>query len=209
MSNRPFKGEVLKLQSNGTLKNIVSYGFPNKLSKELAERMGWKCVGNIPILGRSLSPLFRVFDIRIKNKKYKIKKIEGFDKNINEFTSSIKNKFRYFVKRDKNFLNWRYSQSPKHYEKRIVMKGKKITGYVVFRCGLFNNIKTGIILDILSNNRQEFNLLLDEIVGYFSKSGMKFASCYMINNNFYYKALLRRGFMPIPSFLLPKKPYIS
>src|SRR3990167_385412 len=26
MSNRPFKGELLKLQSNGTLKNIVSYG---------------------------------------------------------------------------------------------------------------------------------------------------------------------------------------
>ena len=150
--------------------------------------------------------MFRIFDLGNNYKSYEVKKIEKFDKKIDVFTESIKNMFRYSMSRDYKFLNWRYATNNiKYYEKRLLVRDKKISGYCIFRCCKFNNIKNGIILDIFSEDSEGFNTLLNEIIRYFLNKKMKFVSCYMINNSFFYKTLLKRGFIPLPKFLLPKK----
>jgi len=211
MADENNRGLILLKLLNNSIKDIVSegaleYGFPNDEANQVYEKLGWKNVGDVPILGRPLNTFFKVLDLRHENKEYEIRRIDEFEESINELTNSMKKYFKFFIKRDYKTLNWKYAENPlKKYEKRIVVRGNKIEGYCVFRCGKFNGVKVGIILDIFSKDRSGFNALLNETIRYFSRQKMKFVSCYMINSNFFYKTLLKRGFIKLPKFALPKK----
>lgn len=184
----------------------IAYGFPNKDSQYLFEKLGWQNAGDVPVLGRPLNFFFEAFDFLRNSRKYEVKSINAFDKRLDKFLDSIKNDFDYFIKRDFNFLNWKYGgDAPKQYEKRLVIKDGKVRGYCVFRCGKFNDVKTGLIVDILADDKRGFDALVDEVLKYFKAEKMRFASCYMIKNNFFYNSLIRRGFIPVPKFLLPKR----
>jgi len=129
-------------------------------------------------------------------------KIRGFD--IKKFVSlSIRTEPRIAIDKNKSTLaiSSFFVENPiKKYEKRLLLKNGKIDGFSIFRNGKFNDIKIGIILDIFANDKEGFDELLNEIIGYFTKTKMKFVSCYMINNNFFYKTLLKRGFKQIKQF---------
>jgi len=218
MCDKNYRGlDLLKLINNSTKKikkeGSIGYGLPNLDSLEIFERFKWKNIGEIPILVRPLNFFFRIFNIKNiwqgKN-GYEIKKIKKFDKRITKFNKEFDEKnygFKYLIKRDEKTLNWKYCENPqKQYEKRIVLdENKEIKGYCVFRCTEINNKNVGIILDIFAKDKHGFNLLVQEIVNYFSKQKIKFISCFMIKNNFFYDCLRKNGFFQVPSFLLPKK----
>lgn len=211
MADEKYRGLPLLQLVNDVAKKMkdddaIAYGFPNEKSRMLFERFGWKSEGVVPILGRPLNPLFSVFDFKKSSKEYEIKKIERFEENINEFTKTIQDMFLFSMGRNSAMLNWKYTDNPlKKYEKILLLKNGVIDGYAVFRNGKFNEIKTGIILDIFAHDSEGLNTLLNEIISYFKKEKMTFISCYMVNNNFYYSCLKKRGFFKIPEFLLPKK----
>jgi len=211
MADEKYRGLTLLKVVNKCAKETkdsgsMAYGFPNKASEYLFEKFGWMRLGEVPILGRPLYQVFNIYDFKKNNNEYNIERVDKFDEEINIFTKRIKEMFRYSMKRDNKILNWKYSRNPqKNYEKIILRKKGEIKGYAVYRNGKFNNIKTGIILDIFSEDDSGFNTILSEIIEYFKREKMKFISCYMINNSFYYKILKRRGFFKIPKLLLPKR----
>jgi len=86
------------------------YGFPNKVSKYLFEvKLNWNNFGEISLFYKNITPNSRNLDLK---NKYNIKEVNSFDEEINEFWEKYKNDYSIIIKKDKDYLNWRYVNHP-------------------------------------------------------------------------------------------------
>jgi len=123
--------KLLNLNSKELLdENKVGIGMPNKNSQEIFVKLGWKNIGNIPLLvrpldfskiikpkflGFMLNGIYNLFDLIFfsgaKKNNLRFKEIEHFDDSINKLWESFSENLDFSIIRDSDFLNWRFCQT--------------------------------------------------------------------------------------------------
>ena len=110
--------------------------------------------------------------------------------------------------RDRQFLHWRYTQNPEH-DHFILAASERdsLRGYVVGGTDKLMGLKAGFIVDILarSHDYATCEALIGEALRRFRQMGVEVVAAAMLRHHFYYSALRRQGFFPIPQRWAPKK----
>ena len=138
------------------------------------------------------------------NESLKIERIGCFDERINKFWEEISKHFRIIVIRDQSYLNWRYIDHPEYeYTIYIAVKDNRILGYIVLGARQYENLRMGIIVDILGfqNHCNVVGYLIQRALKFFEEHDVDLVDC-MISEKHPYKAILRKaGFFTIPRFI--------
>jgi hypothetical protein len=101
-----------------------------------------------------------------------IKEIERFGDDIDQLWTATCDKFKIIVKRDKQFLNWRFSDCPQlHYRKFICRRNSEIKGYIVIRKPEPSELNVGIIVDLFAapDDHETIENLVHYAVDFFGK----------------------------------------
>ncbi|MBL7198089.1 MAG: hypothetical protein ISS47_08310 [Candidatus Omnitrophica bacterium] len=123
-----------------------------------------------------------------------IKIINSFDKKINHFLKQVSFQYDFFIKKNADYLNWRYLFCPRHkYTIMLALKRKEILGYVV----LEEKKDLGCIVEILGNldAPKTICFLFINSLRFFKDRGIKTAFC-LLTNKRYIEIARRMGFYP-------------
>ncbi len=197
---------------------------PIKLKYLIQKKIRNAFMGNLVFI--LISPIFNIFNLvnKIKTVICKpvhlssnvcLKEINRFDERITALWDSVSVRFRNIMIRDQVFLNWRYCDNPRRGYKILVAEDgdANILAYVVLRVTVMDQIKAGLIVDVLSGDDEESKnavlLLVERSLKYFQEQGVALAGCLMLNNNVYSRILRRYGFIICPKSLeLQPVPFI-
>ena len=126
------------------------------------------------------------------------KEIERFDKSADALCQETKNDYKAIVKRDSQFLNWRYSDRPDiHYYKFGVFEKDKLLGYCILKLYNEDKILRGHFIDIFTgkNNNGCLELLIIKTLNFHLKLIIQQIMfqlslvCYSIRSKFIQKLL--------------------
>jgi len=130
-------------------------------------------------------------------KDLKILEVLSFDQRINEFWDDVATNYKVILVRDKNYLNWRYFEKPNgEYKVFIAQKGGNVLGYIVLAIEKIQNLRIGIIVDILTTNNDITRHLVHKAIRFFSDMKVDKITCWMLKNCIYYNILKENGFLP-------------
>lgn len=125
-----------------------------------------------------------------------IMEVQRFGGEIDCLWEKEKNKFRVIIKRDQQYLNWRFSaNSGLNYRKFISWKDKEARGYMVVREPDAIELDVGIIADLFAapEDKETINGLIHHAIKFFGKS-VTVIEC-PISQLEYQHALKRGGFL--------------
>jgi GNAT superfamily N-acetyltransferase len=107
------------------------WGFPNRAShRSFVCRLDWKDVYEIPVLRIALQSHF-TFELSPN-----VGAVLSFDERFDRLWERVKDRYRYMVKRDAAYLQWRYPGNPAAYYGVLTYTtsdASEILGYVVFK----------------------------------------------------------------------------
>lgn len=86
-----------------------------------------------------------------EDNEIEIKNITKFDETIDDFYERVKNNYDFIIKRDRDYLNWRYCDiRGGKFNVKIAQEKDKILGYIIVRINRFKpEYPTGWIVDFL------------------------------------------------------------
>ena len=194
---------LIKFIADQLFKNIeeekipFTYGYPNDNAYILhKEQFSYIDIGQQDFYYKKLEK-----NIKIEKEKnltgLTFKEIARFDKSVDELCQETKNDYKVIVKRDSQFLNWRYSDRPDiHYYKFGGFGEDKLLGYCILKLYKEDKILRGHFIDIFSkkNNNDCLKLLITKALNFFQSKnadevnlwiqGSKFVQTYLLNNGF-------------------------
>ncbi|MBD3164429.1 GNAT family N-acetyltransferase [Candidatus Woesearchaeota archaeon] len=152
-----------------------------------------------------------------KKMKLDIKEIKRFDEEINSFWARVENNFEFIVKRDMDYLNWKYVDiKPKmNYKIFLARNNGIIGGYIILRT-INASIKQGLICDLLTNpnDKVAISSLINFAANYFKEKNIKiviFSTLYkkyknaLFKKGFFWSFKSLRGSIARKQFDIPKK----
>jgi hypothetical protein len=168
--------------------------------------------GLYSIGGRLAFKLFYRPRISQIDKDIKIRIVNDFDRRFDEFWEKIKTQHDIILKRNSDYLHWRYKQCPtKQYKIFVAEKDGDIHAWAVVRTLEKFGLKNGAIVDILALPDCEdiVGNLLSNIEKHFVKERVDLMACSIPRSSIYYKILRKSGYMDCPRRLNPKEePFI-
>lgn len=170
--------ENLYLSAFNDLKII--WGFPNNNSLHgFVKYLNWRHVFDINMLTIDL------IITKIQSDSKNIFEINEFSSEYNNLFSKVIDKYDFIVKRDENYLNWRFVDNPLNryyileYKEQNVLKG-----YCVYKMYRDNQIYCGDIVDILALNEVVFKELVFQAILRIQKKQALYANIWMIDKEF-------------------------
>lgn len=140
-----------------------------------------------------------------------IQEITKFDDSFNSFWTTVKNKRPVMVKRSAKYLQWRFGDVPhRAYQKWVVIeKGSgQIRGYIVVRIMEVNDIKCGMIADLMIENTgrglEAGKYLISEAVKYFQNERVALSGCLMLPGTVEFDLLRMCGHFVCPRRFQPQ-----
>jgi hypothetical protein len=128
------------------------------------------------------------------------KKIDRFDKRFDEFWERIKTSYPIMVKRDSDYLNWRYASHP-YIKFNIIcveqIDTKKIMGYIVLAVKQ-DDYLVGNIVDLITpkdKNRLIEKCLIRSAINWFYAQKVAVIRCWMFPHCHIYPELMKAGFV--------------
>lgn len=104
--------------------NVILLGIPNENAIRGHLKVGWQEMENIPFYEKT--------NFVFQSKKHCVfKQIFSFDVTDDEKLISFMQKYKFYVKKDHRFLNWRFQKNPRHEYK--IFKSEPFTSYVVLK----------------------------------------------------------------------------
>lgn len=164
-----------------------------------------------PVVSMGLGMAFDVYRLlrgrlSIKNAAYGVEEITRFGQEFDTLWQRESQLYQIAVQRDAAFLNWRYKDSPIHYQCFAAYKQGRLAGYIVgaveekqSKAGKI--IKLGHIADIFcsTEDKEAIKLLLKEFEKYMELQGVSALSCWMLKHWFYSKELEKAGYVNLKS----------
>jgi hypothetical protein len=129
-----------------------------------------------------------------------IEAVQNFDERIDRLWSLTNNQYDVIVKRDSEFLNWRYSpHTALDYRKFIATRDGEIKGYSILRKQEPGERNFGIIVDLYASrdDQQTMEDLIRHALHFFAKDVTAIACAASIKE--YQEALLNFGFIKMES----------
>lgn len=215
------------LRKLGEQKALLAFGFPNAESYPLHMISGWIDVCAIQSMTKPLNLkniLIKYFNLNdnVANLLSKllelplrgifpatnsptidgltISKISSFDDRFNEFWERISIDYNIIVQRNKNYLSWRYIDTPNSiYTIYMAEVDKTIFGYMVLEEKEQNGLLIGQILDITAPKDQNVivRCLISTAVKHFEQTKVDVISSRLVCNR-YRDCFLKSGFIPYP-----------
>ena len=165
--------------------SLLSLGVPNKNALPGHLKVGWQI----------LSPLIFISKKDFRRAQTETKKVDKFDKRINNCIYLLTNKVNFMVLKDHNFLNWRYVDRPdKRYSIYVLEERQEIFGYVVLKYFNDNGYKKAHILDICATNYDSFSELILTAELFASELQCDELNCWQIQNSIYKDWFFKNGF---------------
>ena len=191
----PLKIMILPLN----LENIISRFITMKLLVKIGSIIG-KPFFNLIFRARK-SP-------RIEN--LLIKEVLSFDDRFDEFWNRISADYEIIGVRNKEYLNWRYVNTPDiKYTIHVAEKNEQVVGYIVLRYGRTGNIVSGYIFDLVVLKAQQdvIQCLINSAVEYFRQQKVDLVLNFMLGPKEYYSQYRKSRFIS-PGFLSKKWKFI-
>ena len=204
-------------------KNISCiYGVANDNSFNSFVRQGSYEISDMPILFRPLrlshyfsfpiSSVLRIFDNIWKAKKSanpNVNEFDGyFDESFEILATKASQRIPVIKQRTKEFLNWRYRNSPtRKYKTFVLRKNSVLEGYVITRKTEINGKSVGVIVDFLvDSNANPLGIkdLVQTALDDFWKSGVSVTIAISGPLTAEYQTLSSAGFKIAPKFLKPQ-----
>lgn len=140
--------------ANKILGKSFVYGFPNTNSYYLfKEKLNWKSFGKVNLYIKDVKNKEIEYNM---NKDYVIKEIDIFNNKINDLWNKCKNLYPIIIRKDMQYLNWRFNQHPYiEYQKFLVFNNNNLVSYFILK--KYKDSKDnciGHIIDYLVNSRQ-------------------------------------------------------
>lgn len=134
------------------------WGFPNNNSLHgFIKYLNWKLIKDIPMLEVSVEG-FKASEVEDNS----LINIDSFSKDYDELFNIVSLNHKIMVKKDSNYLNWRYFNNPdiKYYfiEYR---KNKQLCGFCAYKLYKNEKILNGYIVDILATGEYIFAKLIN------------------------------------------------
>ncbi|WP_216456127.1 GNAT family N-acetyltransferase [Clostridium simiarum] len=179
----------LYLDSYNELKII--WGFPNNNSLHgFIKYLEWNNLFDVNMLRIDIE----LIEQELKNKYNFIHMIDKFTNDYNELFSAISNKYDFIVKRDADYLNWRFIKNPEN--KYYILEYREdnvLKGYSVYKIYEEENILYSDIVDFLAINKYVFIELINKTLICIKKHSAKFANIWVTDLE-YKKQLSDIGF---------------
>jgi GNAT superfamily N-acetyltransferase len=124
----------------------------------------------------------------------KIKQITAFNDQIDEFWNNIKDDYNFIIKRDQEYLNWRYCDDRAgNYTIFIAQENERIIGYLVL--GIID--KDAFIADIIAIKNQEaiYNTLISHALNNLKQENIALISVWAIKGHAIEKSFIGNGFL--------------
>lgn len=139
-------------------KNIkLAYGIPNENAIRGHLKVGWKEMPLINFFEKHKSDIKK-----INTNKIEYKTIETFEESINNRLDYFYKKYDFYIYKNAEFLNWRFSKPTQSYKKILLLENGNIQGYIVYKFYVDNkmSLKKLQIIDFLYNNSNHLTNLL-------------------------------------------------
>ena len=186
----------------------ILYSFPNKKSiRTFLKYDKFNLIDCIPIYVLPLKFLYRDPKIKLDSNN-KVVFFDQLDNEIYGVFEKFSKLHNFYVLRDKDFLNWRYINSPKGKFFFVgLMRNNKISAIIVVKHEKIYKNETYIILDFaFTDNIEDFNKLISNF--YFSLN-----ESYSLNANFVIisglshciSQIKKFGYIKIPKFFIPRQ----
>ncbi len=128
-----------------------------------------------------------------------ISQIFSFDERINRFWNRISNQYKMMVVRDRDYLNWRYIDTPDtKYLIYIAEMAGEIYGFIVLRSRLEGGVKVSVICDLLAQSQNVAHCLVAKAIERCQEEKTDIIYCSFVADKPYVTALRRNGFMFTP-----------
>ncbi len=203
----------------------ITYGFPNKNSSHgFFTRLDWCPIGRtVPLYGKVLSMkgMLKRWITRNRHraavpaaKAYKgsyttpagvaIQPIAHFDTRFDTLWGTVSDRFPVAVRRDSEYLNWRYVENPsEEYQRLAIEKDNRLSGYMVLKAQEKFGLRIGFIIDILTETEECADILIRCALDYFARIHVDLACCLMLYRP-YVRVLAANRFIKIPRSLFPQ-----
>ena len=131
-----------------------------------------------------------------------VEQVEEFPEDINIFSEEIAKKYKYLVKRDKTYLNYRIKNPDNKYKVFIAREHDRIVGYAIValmkkKFGKISLDRIAVISEIIVEDgfRFLYNEFIDEIVNSYGQEGIDAVSCSLPENDSKGKIFMKLGFL--------------
>ncbi len=143
--------------------------------------------------------MFKIGTIGMTKRDVFISQEPSFPDDIDAFWEQASKNYEVILVRTHDYLQWRYITNPDTYSIIIARnRSGAISGYMVTKLTSSGDKKSGSIVDFLTigNNPNIFANLLAVSLKEFFQRKVKFVHVWTIKGSFYYKILLKFGFLP-------------
>lgn len=154
------------------------------------------------IISAAVNFLIKTRDLLEHKKKEtfrsEIKEVQQFGDEIDQLWNAISDKFKIIIKRDRQFLNWRFSNHTKlDYRKFISICDGETKGYIVIRNPDSTELNRGTIVDLFAapDDNETIESLIHHAIDFFGKSVLMIECPASLRE--YQRALSKFGFLRI------------
>lgn len=138
---------------------LMIWGFPNNLShRTFVDKLGWKTIYEVPTLTLDINKINYHFemDSLVIDSSFK-EDYQNFE--FNQINNVV-------VKKDKNYLKWRYTDNPDNdYKTFALINNSKVEAYIVVK--EYNNLLNIIELNYIDYNYAEY--MINNMISYGKK----------------------------------------
>lgn len=182
---------------------VYNYVRPMNVTAVLATRFGRprfaKALGSIA--GPGFEALFRFRRPRLRD--VIISSASSFPDEVGELWRKVAQEYDWILKRDKNYLAWRFVHNPDEYSIWLARRSEKTIGYLVVKLGQFSGLTVGYLADFVveEESPEVFTALLYNAVRLLRTTGCDMLSAWSVRGSVYQKVLSRFGFFryaPVP-----------
>ena len=149
---------------------------------------------------KSINRIKNIFNIHLSHKRdFLIREIKEFDERVNPFWEEVSRHYNYITVRNKDYLNWRYSDP--RAGNNIILQAERddqILGFCVLAIKRqLENYPIGYFLDLLTlpDSLNVAEALIEDAVDYLTNNGVNIICCQTIDNHPHESLLTRQGFV--------------
>jgi len=180
------------------------YILPLNIAKIITSR--YKFLKSFRIIWSLLDALFRIFS-KTLNKNESVETFQNITPEIENLFSEFENKNKIRLTRNKEYLNWRYINSPKGIHKIYGLTHKEtLKAIVIVKKEEIFSCKGLVVMDLAYQTPKDLQKLLTNLFAYTSQENKDSESFIFISGlNEGINRLKYCGFIPIPQNFVPRK----
>jgi predicted N-acetyltransferase YhbS len=134
-----------------------------------------------------------------ESEKAEITSLEKFDERFDEFYTKISQDYGFIVKKDKDYLNWRYTgQGTGRFHSRAILDDNKVIGLCVSSINRFQeDYPVGYILELLTLKQEKglANVLLEDAKKFLKEKNVNIVNYLVTDGSIYQSIANRNGFL--------------